>query len=192
MSFPALRLGLLYFIICFPGSQAFQHGLEPHVAIVCVCVCIHSHILSIYVADYICIYIKCRCAVRSVVPDSLRPHGLLPTRLLCSWISQAGILEWVIISSSRGSSPPRDQPVTPASPALAGRSLPLSHMGSPIYNVCIYIYIYIFIKHIHNIFICICCALFEVPQCEIYDIDVYMHISFSHWSVSLNNTDQYT
>ena len=139
MSFPALRLGLLYFIICFPGSQAFQHGLELRVAIVCVCVCvcvcIHSHILLIYVADYICIYIKCMCAVCSVVPDSLRPHGLLPTRLLCSWISQAGILEWVTISFSRGSSPPRDQPVTPTSPALAGRSLPLSHMGSPIYKV---------------------------------------------------------
>ena len=146
MSFPALRLGLLYFIICFPGSQAFQHGLELRVAIVCVCVCvcvcIHSHILLIYVADYICIYIKCMCAVCSVVPDSLRPHGLLPTRLLCSWISQAGILEWVTISFSRGSSPPRDQPVTPTSPALAGRSLPLSHMGSPIYTVYIYIYIH--------------------------------------------------
>ena len=36
--------------------------------------------------------------------DSLCPHGLQPTRLLCPWISQARILEWGAISSSRGSS----------------------------------------------------------------------------------------
>ena len=55
--------------------------------------------------------------------NSLRPHGLLPARLLCSWYSpsknagvgvyswilQARILEWVAISSSRASSPLRDQ-----------------------------------------------------------------------------------
>ena len=44
----------------------------------------------------------------SVVLVSLCPHGLQPTRLLCSWISQARILEWVSISFSRGSSQPRD------------------------------------------------------------------------------------
>ena len=31
----------------------------------------------------------------SVMSDSLRPHGLYPTRLLCSRIFKAGILEWV-------------------------------------------------------------------------------------------------
>ena len=43
-----------------------------------------------------------------VVSDSLRPHGLLPTRLLRPWNLQARILEWVAISFSRGSSRPRD------------------------------------------------------------------------------------
>ena len=55
--------------------------------------------------------------VCSVVSDSLQPHELQPTRLPCPWdfpgepvhgISQARILEWVAISSFRGSSQPRD------------------------------------------------------------------------------------
>ena len=36
-------------------------------------------------------------------------------------ISQARILEWVAISSSRGSSQPRIKPASPVSPVLAGR-----------------------------------------------------------------------
>ena len=46
-------------------------------------------------------------------------------------ISQAVILEWVIISSSRGSSLPRDQPTPPVSEALQMNSLQLSHQGRP-------------------------------------------------------------
>ena len=45
----------------------------------------------------------------SVVSDSLRPHVLQPARLLCPWISQARILEWVAVPFSRGSSQPRNQ-----------------------------------------------------------------------------------
>ena len=46
------------------------------------------------------------CSVRS---DSLRPHKLWPAKLLCvHGIVQARILEWVAISSSRGSSRPRE------------------------------------------------------------------------------------
>ena len=43
-------------------------------------------------------------------------------------ISQARILVWVTISSSRASSHPG---IEPGSQALAGDSLPLSHQGSP-------------------------------------------------------------
>ena len=45
------------------------------------------------------------------MPDSLQPHGLQPTRLLCPWDfpGQVRILEWVAISFSRGSSQPRDR-----------------------------------------------------------------------------------
>ena len=46
-------------------------------------------------------------------------------------ISQAVILEWVVISSSRGSSLPRDQPTPPVSPALQVYCLQLSYQGSP-------------------------------------------------------------
>ena len=44
-----------------------------------------------------------------VMSDSLWPHGLGPTRLLCPWNFQARILEGVTFSSSRGASQPRDQ-----------------------------------------------------------------------------------
>ena len=43
-----------------------------------------------------------------VVSDSLRAHGLQPSRLLCPGILQARTLEWVAMPSSRGSSQPRD------------------------------------------------------------------------------------
>ena len=42
------------------------------------------------------------CCVFQVVSDSLQPHGLKPTRLLCPW-------NFPSISSSRGSFQPRDQ-----------------------------------------------------------------------------------
>ena len=44
----------------------------------------------------------------SVVPDSLWPRGLQPTRLFCPWILQVRTLEWAAIPLSRGSSWPRD------------------------------------------------------------------------------------
>ena len=46
-------------------------------------------------------------------------------------IRQARIPEWVAMPSSRGSSKPRDQPVSPAAPILQVDSLLLSHQGSP-------------------------------------------------------------
>ena len=45
----------------------------------------------------------------SVMSDSLRPHGLQPSRLLCPWDSQARIQEWVAISFFRVSSQSRDR-----------------------------------------------------------------------------------
>ena len=44
------------------------------------------------------------------MPDSWRPHGLQPTRLLCPWdFPGKDTLEWVSIPFSKGSSQPRDQ-----------------------------------------------------------------------------------
>ena len=48
----------------------------------------------------------------SVMSDSLQPHGLSLTRLPGPWISQARILEWVVIFFCRRSSPSRDQTST--------------------------------------------------------------------------------
>ena len=44
-----------------------------------------------------------------VMSNSLRPYGLQPIRLLCPWVLQARITEWVTMPSSRGSSQLRDQ-----------------------------------------------------------------------------------
>ena len=49
----------------------------------------------------------CVCESRSVVSNSLRPHGLCSFSL--QGILQARILEWVAMPFSRGSSQPRDQ-----------------------------------------------------------------------------------
>ena len=46
-------------------------------------------------------------------------------------IFQAKILEWVAISSSRGSPDPGIEPASLMSPELASGSLPLSHLGRP-------------------------------------------------------------
>ena len=49
------------------------------------------------------------CVSRSVVSDSLWPHGLQPSSSSVHGIFQARILEWVAISFSRGSSQPMDR-----------------------------------------------------------------------------------
>ena len=46
---------------------------------------------------------KMLCVRHSIMSDSLGPHGLWPTRLLCPWVSPGKILQWVAIPFSRGS-----------------------------------------------------------------------------------------
>ena len=67
---------------------------------------------------------------------------------LSTGIFQARVLEWVAISSSRGSSQPRDQSNPPLLCLLHFQtdSLPLCHLRSPL-CLCIYIDIY---KYIHT------------------------------------------
>ena len=50
----------------------------------------------------------CVCVSSALSCLTLWPHRPYPVRLLCPWDSQARILESVAISSSRGSSQPRD------------------------------------------------------------------------------------
>ena len=49
------------------------------------------------------------CSVPQLYSTLWQPCGLQPARVLSPWIFQARILDWVVISSSRGSSQPRDQ-----------------------------------------------------------------------------------
>ena len=71
------------------------------------------------------VHIKCRninshssLISCSVVSDSWRPHGLKPTRLLCSWNSPGKNAGWVAIPFSKGSSG-----IEPGSLALQADSL---------------------------------------------------------------------
>ena len=95
---------------------------------VCVCVCTRAHELS--------------CCAQSC-PTLCYPLDCSPPGSSVHGIFQARILEWLVISSSRGSNP-RIKTASPSSPVLQADSLPLSHQGSHIY---IHIHIYIH-KHI--------------------------------------------
>ena len=64
--------------------------------------------------------------VCSVTPNSLQPHGRLPTRLLCPWNFPGKKTKWLAISSNRESSQPR---IKPLSPALAGGFFPAEPPG---------------------------------------------------------------
>ena len=61
-------------------------------------------------------------------PTLCSPMDCSPPGSSVHGISQARILEWVAMPSSRD---PRIEPKSPASPVLQADSLPLSHKGSP-------------------------------------------------------------
>ena len=65
------------------------------------------------------------CDAMDCGPSGSSVHGIFQTR----------ILEWVAISSSRGSSLPRIQLVSPASPALAGGFFTTALPGKPKVNI---------------------------------------------------------
>ena len=77
----------------------------------CVCVCV-------------CVYVF----YAQLCPPLYRPMDCSPPGSSVHGIFQARIREWVAISSSRGSSPPRDR----TSVSCIGRQIlyPLSHQGS--------------------------------------------------------------
>ena len=67
-----------------------------------------------------------------IMSNSLCPHGLEPTRLLCPW-GFARQKYWNELSCP----PPGDllnPGIEPRSPTLQVDSLPLSHQGSPVFN----------------------------------------------------------
>ena len=65
--------------------------------------------------------VSCVCAVASGVSDSGQPCGPSPTRLLCPRILQARAVQWVAMSSSRGSSQPRARTRISCVSCIAGR-----------------------------------------------------------------------
>ena len=73
------------------------------------------------------------CQVISVMSDSLQPQGLQePPGSSVHGILQAGILEWIAMRSSKGSSQPRYRTHTfPVAPVWQANSLSLNHWGSP-------------------------------------------------------------
>ena len=77
------------------------------------------------------------CVCAQSYPTLGSPMDCSPPDSSVHGISQVRILEWVAMSSSRGSSWPRIQPTSPESPVVVGGSLPLSSLGSP--KVKIYI-----------------------------------------------------
>ena len=88
---------------------------------------IHARIY-LHVFRYACVW--CCCFTHSVMPDSLQPHGLKPTRFLYSWdfpskntrVGCHFLLQGIFL--------------TQGSPTLQVDSLPLSHQGNP--YVCVY------------------------------------------------------
>ena len=57
-------------------------------------------------AQMVLIYM-CVCVLGTQSSNSVWPHGLRPTRLLCPWDSQARILQWIAMPFSRRSFWPR-------------------------------------------------------------------------------------
>ena len=84
--------------------------------------------------NFNCFFLVLQCDLnvlsRSVVSDSLGPHGLYPARLLCPWDfpgKNAGVgchflLQGIFLT--------RVKPVSLVSSTLAGIFLPLSHQGN--------------------------------------------------------------
>ena len=114
-TFPASSLAVRHQILESPG---LQHCVGQLLISVCVCVCV-------YTGEHTHTYEVC---VRSVVSDSLRPHELEPARLLCPWGSPGKITGVGAISSSRGSSRPRDHAHIPCVPYTGRQTLPRTHL----------------------------------------------------------------
>ena len=78
------------------GIKPWAGGMDLAQEIPFVAYCLFFFLSEVY-EYYCCCYC---CQVASVVSDSVRPHGLQPTRLSVHGILQARTLEWVAISFS--------------------------------------------------------------------------------------------
>ena len=89
-----------------------------------ICVCMYASVYIwltvVYTWSWHAVWVSCRLGARSVASSSLWPMDCGP-RVSIHGISEARILERVAISSSRGSSWPRDWTQDSKSPASSGR-----------------------------------------------------------------------
>ena len=97
---------------------------------ICICVCVCVWVVRRYLHAHVCMLSHFNCVQLCNCMDCSLPgfsvHGIFPAR----------ILEWLAMSSSRGSSQPRDQTWISCISCIAGVSLPLSHQRSP--HSCVY------------------------------------------------------
>ena len=109
---PINALATLYFKIFIMKSQSQKNSTILQWTL------IHSQqLITFYhicfLSQYVCVCVcVCRwwwCLVTQLCLTLFWPHGLQTARLLCHGISQARILGWVVMPSSKGSSQPRDQ-----------------------------------------------------------------------------------
>ena len=84
---------------------------------------------------YVCM---CVCSVGQLCHILCDPMDCSPPDSLISGISQARVLEWVAISSSRHLSDPGIEPASLASPALAGGFFTTVPPGKPKSTICQY------------------------------------------------------
>ena len=116
-----LTSSFYWFFLLPPKSSPSFCTLDSKVYVcVCVCVCVH-------VCVHLCVLVAQSCPTLCIPMDCSSPassaHGILQVR----------ILEWVVISFSRGSSRPRDWTWVSC---IAGRFFTtLSHQGSPFWSV---------------------------------------------------------
>ena len=82
--------------------------------------------INIYKVDHIDMHVHAQSC-----PTLCNPMDCTSPGSSVYGIFQARIVEWVVISSSRGSSNTVIEPASPMSPALQVDSLPLNHQGSP-------------------------------------------------------------
>ena len=99
-----------------------------------MCICVHVYMCVSVCTVYICVHLfVCMYAYVCIFVYVLHAKSLQSCMTLCNpmncsppgssvhGILRARILEWVAISSSKGSSQPRDSPAPLPSVALAGR-----------------------------------------------------------------------
>ena len=116
-----------YSLPCHPKSsrpKPSQLPLSPNLVSLC------KSPFTLSITPRVSLPVLCACSVASVVSDSLRPHALEPTRLLCPWdfpgkntgVGHHALLQRIF--PTQGSNPPLLH-------CKWMHSLPLSHQGSP-------------------------------------------------------------